>query len=143
MKKEELLQPEIFCPVRQTIKMLGKRWTMLIIKEIYYSKTKKLSFMELKRRLVNVSTKVLSERLKDMIEDELLERKEQKDLKPARVYYSLTSKGEDVCQIVNDFKEYGLKWGGNKTFDCKDMDCELCFEMRDEKKHPGRNPPSH
>ena len=106
------------------------------------SKKKRLSFMELKRRLVNVSTKVLSERLKDMVGDGLLKRKEQKDATPPRVYYSLTSKGKDVCKIINDFRDYGIKWGGKKTFDCKDVDCELCFEMRDEKTRPVWKPPS-
>ncbi|MFH1787991.1 MAG: helix-turn-helix domain-containing protein [Candidatus Altiarchaeota archaeon] len=142
MKKEELLTPEVFCPVRQTLKMLGKRWTLLIIKEIYYSKNKKLSFMELKRRLGNVSTKVLSERLKEMADDSLINRKEREDLTPARVYYTLTGKGKDVCKIIDEFKEYGRKWGGKKTFDCKDMDCELCFKLREEKKHPVWKPPS-
>ena len=124
--------PEHFCPVRQTIKTLGKRWTILIIKEIFYSKKSKLSFMDLRRRLSNVSTKVLSERLKEMVSKKLLNRRADNKASPPRVYYSLTDKGTDACHIIDAFKNYGLKWGGKDTFNCADMDCELCFTERED-----------
>lgn len=120
---------EVFCPIRETLKILGKRWTILIIKEIYYSKPKRLSFMELKRLLGDVSTKMLSERLKEMGDTGLVERTVKDDVKPPRVYYSLTKKGEDSCDILDVLKEYGLKWGGEKV-NCKESECELCAEKR-------------
>jgi len=135
-KRQKKLPPEIFCPVRQTIKILGKRWTILIIKEIYYSKGKKLSFMNLRRRLVNVSAKVLSGRLKEMADDGLIKRRVHADETPVKVNYSLTKKGRDTCKIIEDMKEYGQKWGGAETFDCTDRDCELCAEMRDSRQVP-------
>ncbi len=119
----------VYCPLKETLKLLGKRWTILIIKEIYYSKRKKLSFMELKRLLSGVSTKMLSERLKEMQENGLLERKVKDDVKPSRVYYLLTGKGGDACDILDALREYGKKWGGEKV-DCKKSDCELCIEKR-------------
>ncbi|MBU0762386.1 MAG: helix-turn-helix transcriptional regulator [Candidatus Altiarchaeota archaeon] len=119
----------VFCPLKETLKLLGKRWTILIIKEIYYSKRNKLSFMELKRLLVDVSTKMLSERLKEMQENGLIIRKVKDDVKPARVYYSLTDKGDDACDILEALKQYGRKWGGEKV-DCKELNCELCVEKR-------------
>jgi len=120
------LTPEEFCPIRHTLKVLGKRWTILIIKEIHYSRRGKLSFMELRKRLVNASSKVLSERLKDMAADNLVKRKVHADGIPVRVYYSLTPKGEDACNIIEDLKKYGLKWGEKDRFDCRNVDCELC-----------------
>ncbi|MFH0860262.1 MAG: helix-turn-helix domain-containing protein [Candidatus Altiarchaeota archaeon] len=121
-----------FCPVRQTLRLLGKRWTLLILKEVYYSKKKRLGFMEVKTRLGNVSTKVLSERLKEMVGDGLLRRRVYSKVKPVKVDYILTEKGRDACDIIEGFKAYGLKWGGKGTFDCKRMDCELCSRMREE-----------
>ncbi|MBD3388983.1 MAG: transcriptional regulator [Candidatus Altiarchaeales archaeon] len=126
MKKDEPMSAEEFCPIRQTIKLLGKRWTILIVKEIYFGKGRKLGFMELRRRLPDVSTKVLSERLKEMAEAKLVRRKEHRDSKPVRVTYTLTDKGKDACEILKVFKGYGLKWGGKDTFNCGDIDCELC-----------------
>jgi DNA-binding HxlR family transcriptional regulator len=121
----------IYCPLKETLKLLGKRWTILIIKEIYFSKGKKLSFMELKRLLHDISTKMLSERLKEMNANMLVERRVKDDVKPARVYYSLTAKGDDACEILESMKKYGIKWGGNKI-DCEKegKTCELCVEER-------------
>ena len=131
------LKPEEFCPIRQTLRILGKRWTILIVKEIYYSRWRRLSFMDLRKLLVNASAKVLSERLKDMAENGLLRRREKTDVKPARVYYSLTEKGRDACKIIESLRSYGLKWGGGAAFDCSRIDCELCTKNR-EKNLTGR-----
>lgn len=124
-----------FCPFRQTIRILGKRWTILIIKEIFYSKGKTLRFTELKNRIGKVSTKVLSQRLKEMVADNLLNRIVKTDSAPSRVNYKLTSKGKDVCDIIKDFRKFGIKWGGGRTIDCKRMDCELCAEAMKEESN--------
>ncbi|MFH1835408.1 MAG: helix-turn-helix domain-containing protein [Methanobacteriota archaeon] len=129
-KPPTCMSPEEFCPVRHTIRILGKRWTILIIKEIFYSNKNSLGFMDIKKRLTNISAKVLSERLKEMEEDSLVKRRVFSKQTPLRVYYSLTEKGHDACTIVGEFKKYGLKWGTKKTFDCSRIDCELCAQMR-------------
>ncbi|MFH1055473.1 MAG: helix-turn-helix domain-containing protein [Candidatus Altiarchaeota archaeon] len=115
-----------FCPIRQTVRLLGKQWTMLIISELNYGKRKKLSFMDLSRKLKSASSKVLSERLKEMAQDSLIRRRVDDTSKPARVYYSLTKKGRDACDILEEFKKYGLKWGDKRTVDCSTVECELC-----------------
>ncbi|VVB54309.1 HxlR-like helix-turn-helix [uncultured archaeon] len=124
--KRKVLSPQEYCPIRQTLSLLGKRWTILIIKEIYFSSHKKLAFNELRKKLGSASAKVLSERLKEMIDAGIIKRKavnsEQK-----RVYYSLTPKGDDACHIIDEMKKYGLKWGGKETFDCDKVDCEFCI----------------
>ena len=126
------LTPEEFCPTRQSIRILGKQWTLLIIKEIYYARYQRLSFMDLSRKLKDASSKVLSERLKEMAEDGIIKRKEVPDTVPVRVLYSLTDKGRDACRIIEKFKDYGLKWGKKgETFDCKRVDCELCTKEMD------------
>lgn len=129
--KEVLRAPE-FCPVRHTMKILGKRWTILIIKEIYFSGKKELGFMAIKKGLGDISTKVLSERLKEMVREDLLKRRVIATKTPVRVNYSLTEKGHDVCDIVNDLREYGLKWGDGKVNDCRDTDCEICTKERQD-----------
>ena len=123
------------CPVRETIRLLGKRWTILIIKEIFYSGGDSLGFMDLKRLLDNVSTKMLSERLKEMVADDLLNRREDDTVTPARVFYSLTNKGTDACHIIDAFRQYGLKWGKpDEIIDCSQINCELCIKKRIRKK---------
>jgi DNA-binding HxlR family transcriptional regulator len=131
-KGKHELKPEEFCPIRQTLRVLGKRWTILIIKEIYYSRWQRQSFMNLRKLLVNASSKVLSERLKDMAKNGLIHRREKTDAKPARVYYTLTEKGKDARKIIESLRSYGLKWSGGGTFDCSSTDCELCTKKREE-----------
>jgi DNA-binding HxlR family transcriptional regulator len=125
-KNPESMHPDEFCPMRETVKLLGKQWTILIIMDLYYSKNKTLSFMELSRKLKDASSKVLSERLKDMTGDGLLKRNVDDTVKPPRVHYKLTKKGEDACNILHEFKRYGLRWPKKATFDCTQVDCELC-----------------
>jgi DNA-binding HxlR family transcriptional regulator len=145
MKKDQkkprfTLTPEEFCPTRQSIRILGKQWTLLIIKELFFARYQRLSFMDLSKKLKGASSKVLSERLKEMVEDDLVKRKEVPDTKPTRVNYSLTNKGRDACRIIAEFKEYGLKWGSKeKTFDCKNVDCELCTKERDDGNVPAHH----
>jgi DNA-binding HxlR family transcriptional regulator len=130
-KKADIkLTPEEFCPIRQTVRLLGKQWTLLIIKELYYSRYMRLPFMDLSKRLKDASSKVLSERLKEMAADGMVRRKEAPEATPPRVYYSLTRKGRDACNIIGEFKKYGLKWGA-ETFDCSKVECELCTKDRD------------
>jgi len=117
---------EGFCPIRQTVRLLGKQWTMLIIKELYYAHWSRLSFMELSKTLKNASSKVLSERLKEMAKEGLVKRREVTDITPPRVYYYLTPKGKDACMILERFKDYGIRWGQKGTVDCSKVDCELC-----------------
>ncbi len=131
-KVKELFPAELYCPLVQAIRLLGKRWTILLVKELYFTKGRRMAFMELKRSLETISTKVLSERLKEMAEDGLIDRQVDSKAKPVRVYYKLTKKGEDVCHIVKEFREYGLKWGGDKTFDCGYLDCEVCTANKRE-----------
>jgi len=140
-KKTRKLTPEEFCPIMHTLRILGKRWTMLIIKEIYYSQGQRISFMNLRRRLVNASAKVLSERLKDMADNGLVRRNARLDQKPVRVYYTLTQKGKDACKIIEDLKKYGLRWGARENFNCENMDCELCARKRDleDKRHQSKS----
>jgi DNA-binding HxlR family transcriptional regulator len=132
------LSPAEFCPIRQTVRLLGKQWTLLIIKELYFSRWHRASFMELRKRLLDASSKVLSERLKEMAHEGIVRRREAPDAVPPRVFYYLTPKGMDACKIVEGFKAFGLKWGTD-TFDCRKVECELCTKERDA----GRIPDHH
>ncbi|MBD3261879.1 MAG: transcriptional regulator [Candidatus Altiarchaeales archaeon] len=79
------------------IKVLGKRWSMPIIKELYHADT--LGFMELKRRLNNVTPKMLSQRLKELSEHQILRKKDAEN--PKRTNYYLTNKGWHTYYIIN------------------------------------------
>jgi len=141
-KADIALTPAEFCPIRQTVRLLGKQWTMLILKEIHYSRYNRLSFMELSKRLKGASSKVLSGRLKEMVGDGLLRRKAFDEITPPRVYYYLTPVGKDACKILAEFKKFGLKWGPKESENCHKIDCELCAEARAEGRATVPAPPA-
>ncbi len=88
--------------MQETVKVLGKRWAIPILKEIHKSPREKAGFRELQNRLNNISAKVLSERLKDMVEHDLLKRRVNPNLTPVRVNYHLTRKGSETFEILNN-----------------------------------------
>ncbi len=141
-KADIALTPAEFCPIRQTVRLLGKQWTMLVLKEIHYSRYNRLSFMELSKRLKDASSKVLSERLKEMVAEGLLRRRAVDDSKQPRVYYYLTPAGKDACKILEEFKKFGLKWGPKESSNCKRIDCELCSQARAEGRATLPAPPA-
>ncbi len=59
--------------------------------------------------MIGVSPKVLTENLRDMEEDGLLNRRIYPEV-PPRVEYTLTTKGEDLRPIIEAMKGYGEKY---------------------------------
>ena len=66
-------------------------------------------YNELRRAVIGVSPKVLTENLRDMAEDGLLNRRVYPEV-PPRVEYTLTTKGEDLRPIIEAMKGYGEKY---------------------------------
>ena len=53
------------CTVNQTVKYLGRKWTLLIILELYKGENYTRRFTEVKEQLPGITAKVLSARLKE------------------------------------------------------------------------------
>jgi DNA-binding HxlR family transcriptional regulator len=94
--------------LQETVRVLGKRWAIPIMHEINTSPREKAGFSELRNRLGDVSAKVLSERLKEMVEHDLLKRRVNASLTPIRVNYRLTKKGNMACQVLNGLMECAM-----------------------------------
>lgn len=95
------------CPVAVTMCFLKDKWTILIM----YTLTKcghPMRFGELQRALPDISTKVLTQNLRRMEEQNLVSRKVYAEV-PPRVEYALTEMGESLKPILNNME----KWGEN------------------------------
>jgi DNA-binding HxlR family transcriptional regulator len=90
-------------PIRNSVRSLGARWTLLIVRDIGFLKLSR--FGEILRNNPGLTARVLSKRLKDMRKGGLIERKATKDV----ITYSLTPRGEDAVFILLAFLRYGLK----------------------------------
>lgn len=61
------------------------------------------------RSVVGISAKVLTENLRDLEMAGIVLRKVYPEV-PPRVEYSLTAKGEDLKEVINAMRNYGLKY---------------------------------
>lgn len=89
--------------VNSTIKIIGRKWTILILHQLCAG-TKR--FGELQRLLPGISPKTLSERLKELEQDGIVTKKVFAEV-PLHVEYSLTSKGKTLKSIINQMAKWG------------------------------------
>ena len=94
------------CPVEYTASLLGNKWKPLILRELL-SGTKR--YNELIRNVVGISPKVMTENLRELEEDGIIDRKVYPEV-PPKVEYSLTDKGNDLKEIIEAMKAFGVKY---------------------------------
>ena len=91
------------CPIETTLKMLGCKWKVLIIRELLDG-TKR--FGELKKSVVGITQKVLTSKLREMEELGLLERTIYPQI-PPKVEYTLTDIGYSLRPVLESLKDWG------------------------------------
>ena len=102
IKKENL--PE--CPVATTVSLIGSKWKLLILRDLLTG-TKR--FGQLKKSLPDISQKVLTESLKSMVDDGIVERVAYSEV-PPRVEYSLTDLGESMRPVIFVMEQWGKEY---------------------------------
>lgn len=96
------------CPVEYTASLIANKWKIIILRELLAG-TKR--YNELTRSVVGISAKVLTENLRELEKDGIINRKVYPEV-PPRVEYSLTKKGEDLKDVIETMKVFGLKYKG-------------------------------
>ena len=94
------------CPVTYTLSILGGKWKWLIIYLLFEHNI--LRYGELKKRLVGITHKMLSQQLKELDAANLINRKEYQQI-PPKVEYSLSEQGKTLLPILNLMCEWGRK----------------------------------
>ena len=82
------------CPVRGILDKIGDKWSMLIVMTLSASP---LRFNEIKRRIPDISQKMLTQTLRDLQRDGLVSRKVFPTVPPS-VEYSLTELGGSILE---------------------------------------------
>jgi len=100
MRQEKIKQCS--CALGKAMSALGSKWKPIIVLVI---KERTLRFGEIAARISVISRKVLTDQLREMEEDNLVIRREFKEL-PPRVEYSLTEKGLALLPILNLLEEW-------------------------------------
>ncbi|MCD5348318.1 helix-turn-helix domain-containing protein [Agromyces sp. H3Y2-19a] len=91
------------CPSRVIFGRIGERWTMFVI--LALSRAGTLRFTELRARVGEVTPKVLTETLRALEGDGLVERRAFAD-SPPRVEYSLTPLGESLLEPIGALRDW-------------------------------------
>lgn len=100
MKKKKELPA---CPVATSVSLIGDKWKLLIIRNL---KSRTLRFNELQRDLDGISQKVITEILRQMIDDGLVYRNDYHE-NPPRVDYGLTDLGKEMMPIIDALADFG------------------------------------
>ncbi len=100
------------CPIEVALNLLGKKWTLQIIRDIFRGKKR---FSEFIKTNPQISTKMLSVRLKELQESGLI-KKSVISTTPVKIKYSLTRKGEDLNRILFQLAEFTLKNYPNEVY---------------------------
>ena len=112
------------CTVYKTLDYIAKKWTMVALFEMGRSGDW-IRFSELKERLGDITPKILSERLKEMEQEGLIEHRVDTSIVPIRSEYRLTPAGHELTDIILDIKMWALKWKiDNKP--CEKLNCCKC-----------------
>jgi DNA-binding HxlR family transcriptional regulator len=98
-------RPDAFvavCPSRAILARLGEKWALLAIAALVAGPQ---HFGELRRRLQGISQKMLTQTLRALERDGLVQRKVL-DTRPIRVEYSLTALGTDFARHAIALKSW-------------------------------------
>lgn len=100
LTKDEL--PE--CPVAITVQLIGNKWKLLIIRNLVFNERQR--FTDFLKTIPGISRKVLTDNLRALEDDGLVEREVFAEV-PPRVEYYLSPLGKTLKPILDAMREWG------------------------------------
>lgn len=94
------------CPIETTFRIIGKRWTVLIIREMFRGHKQFNRFME---NIEGISPKVLTERLRELEHLGIVRRKIVYEY-PVKIEYSLTDLGKGFEPVLLSAASFSMKY---------------------------------
>lgn len=96
------------CAMDVTMDYIGGKWKTVVL---WYLKFETLRFSELKRKMPDITEKMLSIQLKALEEDGLINRDVYGEKPPIRVEYSLTEFGKTLIPMLDAIAKWGRELG--------------------------------
>lgn len=106
LTREEL--PE--CPVATCVQLIGNKWKLLILRNLIYNDRQR--FTEFTKSIPAISKKVLTDNLRALEADGLIEREVFAEV-PPRVEYSLTTLGKTLKPVLDAMTDWGTDYKNN------------------------------
>ena len=94
------------CAVAACAEIIGAKWTALLVHDLSEGPRR---FSELEHSCVGISPRTLSERLRALEQEGIVERRSYAE-SPPRVEYELTEKGEALLGIIDEMRRFGRDW---------------------------------
>ena len=105
--------PFMNCPIQTSMGVLGKKWTMLILRDIAFLKIDR--FNQILRSVPGLTPRVLTLRLKELRDDGIIEPVIVQR-RPRLVRWKLTKMGRDTVPILMSFISFGATWYAGTVF---------------------------
>lgn len=101
------LSPSDICPMDLGINILSGKWKLRILWNIYNKKI--IRFNELQKVLGNITTKTLTEQLRELEDKKIIKRTVYPEI-PPKVEYSLTETGKTIKPVLKSLCEWGKEY---------------------------------
>jgi DNA-binding HxlR family transcriptional regulator len=92
-----------FCSFARSLDLLGERWTLLVVRELLSGSTR---FNDLRRGIPRISRTMLSARLRELCDADVVTRAERED----GPTYALTESGQELVAVVHELGTWGQRW---------------------------------
>jgi DNA-binding HxlR family transcriptional regulator len=95
------------CPVACSLDILGDRWTLLVIRDLFLGRAR---FKDFTAAPEAIPTNILSDRLERLLDSGIIGQIPASD-GTKRLAYELTEKGRALGPLLKAMRDWGLHWG--------------------------------
>jgi DNA-binding HxlR family transcriptional regulator len=94
------------CAVAACAEIIGAKWTAILVHDLSEGPRR---FSQLEHSCAGISPRTLSERLRALEDEGIVDRRSYAE-SPPRVEYELTEKGVALLPIIDAMREFGRDW---------------------------------
>ena len=106
IKKDHTAKSKICCPMQKLLSLLSGPWTTYILWLIRSQGPQR--FGQLRKHMPEISSKMLTQRLK-MLEGEKILSRHQEETIPPKVTYSMTKRGKQLDKMLDEINKLAKK----------------------------------
>lgn len=99
------------CPAETTLAVIGGRWKVIILYQLFQGVKR---YSELQRAIKGITQKMLTQQLREMEHDGIVQRTVYPQV-PPKVEYQLTPLGQTLQPVIEAMCQWGLNQGGSST----------------------------
>ena len=94
------------CPVACSLDLIGDRWTLLIVRDLFFGRTR---FKDFTASPEGIPTNILTDRLERLLAHGIIQQIPAED-GTKRLAYRLTEKGKGLGPVLKAMRDWGLAW---------------------------------